>query len=59
MADQIDLSERLDGEYNHEWLARLADEQLAAYRAQLVAKRAKFVETSPPTSMHRSASYRS
>ena len=59
MADYIDLPERLDCEHTDEWLARFTDEQLAAYRTHLVAERATFVDTTPPTSTYRSASYRS
>ena len=59
MADHIDLPEQRDWEYTHEWLARLTDEQLVSYRAHLVAERASFVDVAPPTSIYRSASYRS
>ena len=59
MADHIDLPERGDFEHTHEWLARFTDDQLAAYRAHLVAERASFVDVTPPTSIYRSASYRS
>jgi len=59
MADYIDLPERLDCEHTDEWLARFTDEQLAAYRTHLVAERATFVDTTPPTSTYRSASYSS
>ena len=59
MADHLDLPEQRDWEYTHEWLARLTDEQLVSYRAHLVAERASFVDVTPPTSIYRSASYRS
>ena len=59
MADHIDLPERGDFEHTHEWLTRFTDDQLAAYRAHLVTERASFVDVTPPTSIYRSASYRS
>ena len=59
MADHIDLPERRDCEHTDEWLARFTHEQLVSYRADLVAKRATCVDTTPPTSIYRSASYRS
>lgn len=59
MAEHLDLPERGECEYTDEWLARFTDEQLASYRAHLVTKRATFVDTTPPTSIYRSASYRS
>ena len=58
MHDQPDLPERGECEYTDQWIARFTDEQLVAYRAYLVAKRASFVDVTPPTSMYRSASYR-
>lgn len=59
MADMPDLPEHLDGEHTHKWISRLTDEQLVEYRAYLVAERASFVDITPPTSIYRSASYRS
>ena len=59
MADYIDLPERGEWEDTDEWLARFTDEQLVSYRAHLVAERASFVDITPPTSIYRSASYRS
>ena len=59
MAERPDLPGRGDCEYTDEWIARFTDEQLIAYRAYLVAERASFVENTPPTSMYRSAAYRS
>ena len=59
MADYIDLPERGEWEDTDEWLARFTDEQLVSYRAHLVAERASFVDVTPPTSIYRSASYRS
>ena len=59
MADMPDLPEHRECEYTHEWISRFTDEQLVQYRAYLVAERASFVDVTPPTSIHRSASYRS
>jgi hypothetical protein len=59
MAERPDVPERGDCEYTDEWIARFNDEQLIAYRAYLAAERASFVDTTPPTSMYRSAAYRS
>ena len=59
MADHIDLPEQRDWEHTDEWLARFTNDQLVAYRTHLVAERASFVDVTPPTSIYRSASYRS
>ena len=59
MAEHLDLPERRECEHTDEWLARFTEEQLVSYRAHLVAERATFVDVTPPTSIYRSASYRS
>ena len=59
MAHMPDLPEHRECEYTHEWISRFTDEQLVQYRAYLVAERASFVDVTPPTSIYRSASYRS
>ena len=59
MADHIDLPQRGECEYTDEWLARFTDEQLVSYRVHLVSTRATFVDTTPPTSIYRSAAYKS
>ena len=59
MAERPDLPDHRDGEHTDKWIARFTDEHLIAYRAYLVAERASFVDATPPTSIYRSAAYRS
>ena len=59
MADMPDLPEHREYKYTHEWISRFTEGQLLQYPAYLVAERASFVDVTPPTSIYRSASYRS